>query len=191
MTNNPKGQGNWLSRRANVVVWAGAILLWLAPMIAMQFSDEVDWTAFDFVLWAIMLGFVAGGFEIATRLSGSWAYRLGAGVALGMTFLTVWANLAVGIIGNENNPLNLMFFGVLLTGIVASVCVLFRPGGMVYAMGITAIAQIVVAVVAQAQGHNIWPFTIVAASLWAGSALLFRKAGRVEPSKSGAAENAA
>ena len=34
-------------------------------------------------------------------------------------FLLIWINLAVGIIGSEDNPANLMYGAVLLLGLVA------------------------------------------------------------------------
>ena len=46
-------------------------------------------------------------------------------------FLLVWVNIAVGFLGNENNPANLMFFGLLgLTLVGALRCAVSsaRPG---------------------------------------------------------------
>ena len=42
---------------------------------------------------------------------------LAVAVAVGAAFLMTWANLAVGIIGNEGNPAHLMFFGVVAIGL--------------------------------------------------------------------------
>jgi hypothetical protein len=35
------------------------------------------------------------------------------GLAVGTALFLVWSNLAVGLIGSENNPANMMYLGVL------------------------------------------------------------------------------
>ena len=72
--------------------------------------------------------------ELTLRATGSLAYRAAVVVALGAAFLLTWVNLAVGITGNENNPLNLMFFGVLAVGLVGAVVAGFKSGAMARAM---------------------------------------------------------
>src|SRR5690625_3892807 len=47
--------------------------------------------------------------EIAVRKSTLRTYRLAVAVALFTAFCLVWANGAVGIIGAENNPINLLY----------------------------------------------------------------------------------
>ncbi|HEX8470763.1 MAG TPA: hypothetical protein VF633_06600 [Brevundimonas sp.] len=173
--------GGMLGRRLNIAVWCGAVCLWLLPLVAMQFTREVAWTTFDFIVWGLMLVVAAGAFELATRMSGNIAYRLGAGLALAASFFMVWVNLAVGIIGNENEPLNLMFFGVLLIGVLGSVAVMFRARGMIWTMLIMAIAQGVVAVVAQVYGHFIWPISVAFTAVWLTSAWLFKRAAETRP----------
>ena len=61
-------------------------------------------------------------------------------------------NLAVGVIGSEENPANLMFGGVLAVGIVGAVVARFRPRGMARALVSTAVAQTTVGVIAPARG---------------------------------------
>jgi len=61
-------------------------------------------------------------------------YRIGVGVALAASFLQVWMNLAVGIVGNEDNPVNLGFFAVVVTAGACAFVAQFRPDGMARAM---------------------------------------------------------
>jgi peptidoglycan/LPS O-acetylase OafA/YrhL len=81
------------------------IILWLAlatggilliPLIAMQFTDEVQWGVFDFIVMGALL-FGTGSLLILTarRLSGK--RRILAGLAVLILFLYIWAELAVGI----------------------------------------------------------------------------------------------
>ena len=92
------------------LMWSGAIALLLAPAVAMQFSAEVNWTPADFIVFGTMLAIAGGTVEIAARASRDQAYLIATVIAVGAGFLMVWANLAVGIIGSENNPANLIFF---------------------------------------------------------------------------------
>ena len=46
------------------VMWGGAALLLALPLVAMQFTSEVNWTASDFVVMGAMLGIAAGTVEL-------------------------------------------------------------------------------------------------------------------------------
>lgn len=173
-TAKPRPRNRW-----SLPVSAGLLCLWLLPAVAMRFTDEVDWTASDFVVWAVMLSLAGGAWELAMRASGSLAYRAGAVVAIGTGFLMVWANLAVGIIGDEDNPANLMFFGVLLVGIVGAFAARFRPRGMSRAMAAVCAAQVLASVIAFVAGWGATPVVMVVfGAAWLLSAWLFREAGR-------------
>jgi hypothetical protein len=87
-----------------------------------------------------MLGAVGGLLELAVRVAPNRFYRGGAGLALLGAFLLVWANLAVGIVGSENNPDNQLFFVALLIGIGGIVGAGAKGDGMARAMLTTAIA---------------------------------------------------
>ena len=133
----------------------------------------------DFIFLAILLVGVGGAYELAARMTGNRAYRVAVGVALAAAFILVCLNLAVGIIGNEDNPANWMYGGVLAVGIIGPVIARFRPHGMARALSATALAQVLVAVVALiARLGFTGPITVFFAGLWLISAWLFRKAAR-------------
>ena len=117
----------WNSWR--MALWGDALSLWLLPALLMQLDAGVVWDESDFIIFAIMLGTAVGLCELAVRVSRSNAYLAGTGVAVAAGFLLTWANLAVGIIGNEENPANLMFFGVLAVGFLGALLARFRPLG--------------------------------------------------------------
>ena len=119
-----------------LIGWAFPVGLLTIPWLA-----HFPWTASDFIFAAVMFGAVGGTFELAVRASGSWAYRAGSALALGTAFLTVWINLAVGIIGNEDNPLNLMFFAVIAAAIVGAIVAKFEAPGMARAMTVASALQ--------------------------------------------------
>ncbi len=159
------------------VVWGGAGVAWLIPLVAKLLTD-LPWTTFDFVAWGVMLLVAASVCEVGLRLSGSLAYRAGVVVAAGTSFLIVWSNLAVGIIGNENNPLNQIFFGVIAIAIVGAFLARFRANGMALAMAVTAAAQFGTGFIALAHEYIVFAIVGVFSLGWLLAAWLFREAAR-------------
>ncbi len=164
-------------------------LILLVPLVAMQFTDEVDWDLFDFVFAGVLLFGAGLTYELIARKGGTVAYRVAVGVAVAAAVLLVWVNGAVGIIGNPGNA-NLMYIGVLAVGIIGALIARFQPHGMARTLFATALAQILVAVIALvfglgSSGPN-WPLDVLIATaffatLWVGSALLFRRASASDP----------
>lgn len=166
------------ANRWRIAMWGGAALLLMLPLVAMQFTREVNWDLSDFVAFGVMLTVACGTYELAARMTGNGAYRTAVGIAVATGFILVWINLAVGIIGNEDNVLNLLYGGVLLIGMLGALIARFRPQGMARTLVATAIAQGLVAVTAQVAGHFTWVLTAVFVALWLTSAHLFGKAAR-------------
>ena len=166
--------------------WGGAVALLLAPLVAMRFTSEVNWTASDFIFAGGLFAFIGGAFELAVWASRDRAYRAAAALALLGTFLTIWANLAVGIVGSENNPPNLLFFGALLIGIAMACVGRFRASPMSIATLATAASLGIAFVIAVMQPID-EPFvphireslgTGILAALFSASSALFRKAAQ-------------
>jgi hypothetical protein len=96
-----------------LTAWAaitGGILL--IPLIAMQFSEDVTWTVFDFIFAGILLFGAGLAFELVTSRMRNTAYLAATGVALGAGVLLIVVTGAVGVIGSEENDANLMYAGV-------------------------------------------------------------------------------
>jgi hypothetical protein len=182
--NTENGDGRrW--RFWRIVPWVIAALIFLLPLVAMQFTDEMAWDETDFIVLGAMLFGACGVYELAARMTGNIAYRAAVGVAVVAAFILIWMNLAVGIIGSEDNPANLMYGGVLAIGIIGGLIVRFRPRGMARVLAATAFAQAFVGVVALVAGLGStganWPRVIIVltgffAALWLVSAWLFRRA---------------
>ncbi len=80
---------------ALVVVGTGAALS--IPFIAMQFTNEVQWTLFDFAVMGTLLSGTGFLIALASRKIRSNTYRTAAITALIAGLLIVWIHLAVGI----------------------------------------------------------------------------------------------
>jgi hypothetical protein len=167
--------------RLRPVIWGGAALLLLLPAIAMRLhASGVDWDARDFMVFGAMLATACGLYELATRMSGDLRYRAAAGIAVATGFLTVWANLAVGMIGDEGNPFNLLFAGVLAVAIVGAALAKLQAPGLAKAMLAASISQALVVAVAFGIGGD--PRGAACSALfiapWLVSSALFRRASQ-------------
>lgn len=163
--------------RLRPFVWGGLAALLLIPLIAMQFTREVQWDETDFLVMGAMLAAVGGGYELTIRLSDNALYRFGAGVAVVTGFLIIWANLAVGFIGNENNPWNLLFAVVLFLMIVGAIVSGFRARGLALSLLVGAFVQVAGLIAAALLGQNVSPGpSIVFTLLWLLAAGLFQAA---------------
>lgn len=165
------------------IAFATAFVL-SVPLLAMQFTDQVAWDLADFAVAGALLFGAGLAFVLVARKARQAAYRSAAGVAIAAALLLVWMNLAVGIIGSERNPANLMYIAVLAVGAGGAFAARFQAQGMAWAMGAAAIAQALVAVIAMfahpdANEHlNLLLVTGFFMALFAGSALLFRRAAK-------------
>ena len=76
------------------------LLLLLIPFVAMQFTNEVNWSLMDFVMAGILLFGTSLVIELVLRKVKSTKHRLLiSGIILLLLFL-LWAELAVGIFGS-------------------------------------------------------------------------------------------
>ncbi|MDZ4860019.1 MAG: hypothetical protein SGI88_13655 [Candidatus Hydrogenedentes bacterium] len=183
------------NKRIVVIVFVVACIL-MAPFVAMQFTDEVTWSLLDFVAAGGLLLGAGLTYEFISRLAGNTAYKAAVAVAVATGLILVWINLAVGIIGSENNSANLMYFGVLQIGFIGAIIARLQPRGMARAMYATAIGQALAPVIAlfmwNAQGVSaatffggagvlgVFVLNTFFVAMWIASATLFHSA-RVKP----------
>ncbi len=163
--------------------WSTAAALLALPAIAMQFSDEVDWTTGDFAMATVILLITGLAAEGGLRLARSWQHLIGFALAIFAAFFTVWSNLAVGIIGDEDASINPRFFTLLAMAIVASILLRFRPRAMATITGILAVSQLALGLAAQRimPGHDVeWGVLALLAALWFAASLSFHSMARAE-----------
>lgn len=85
-------------RLYSILLTAAALLL--IPFIAMQFTHEVNWSLFDFLVAGVLLSGAGLACELILRKVKPTRYRiLLCSSALLLLFL-IWAELAVGIFGS-------------------------------------------------------------------------------------------
>jgi hypothetical protein len=176
-----------------LIGWAAVVaLVMLVPFLA-----RWNWPWFAYPFWGALLFGAGLTYEQIARKGGTIAYRAAVGIACATGIVLVFINAAVGIIGD--GPVNLMYLGVLAVGFVGALIVRFEARGMALALLATALAQMLVPVIALVIWKAGWqdllidpnspnpPFdpgigpvfglNAVFAMLFAGSAMLFRHAG--------------
>ena len=118
------------------------------------------------------------------------AYRSAVVLAVGTMLFLAWGVVAMGVIGAEGDPFDLLYFAVLAVGIVGAVVARFQPLGMVRVLVAMAGAQALVAAIALLVGKHEVPVSSVAeivglnglyVALFLGSAWLFQRAARRIP----------
>lgn len=166
-------------------------ILLLIPLVAMQFSDEVVWTLSDFVIAGLLLFGTGLSYKLITWKASKIAYRIAVGFALFTGLFLIWVNLAVGLIGSEDNPANLMYFGVIMVGVIGAFISDFRSRGLSLTMFAMALAQMLAAIIALLAGMHQLPDSSMTEivgvngffiALFVLSALLFRHASKEESS---------
>lgn len=182
-----------LMQTKNVVRWVVITAALLAiPLLAMVFklgvpdpgsgTDGVNWGPFDFVIAGVLILGAGLTYEWASSRVGTGPQRIAVAIAVGAALLLIWVNLAVGMIGDEGNPANLMYLGVLAVLLIGAAIARLEPSRMAVAMFATAAGHAVVAVIALVAGPGSTPpadaFFI---GLWVVSGLLFRQASVTGP----------
>lgn len=161
------------------------LVILMIPLIAMQFSNEVVWTLSDFIFAGILIFGTGLTFKLITWKSADRNYRIAVGFALFSGFFLIWSNLAVGIIGSEDNEFNLLYFLVIAVGIIGAFMAQFKPAGLMYTLfSMAALLAVIAAValftgMAEIQGSSVYEILTVNGffiTLFLVAGFLFRNA---------------
>lgn len=86
--------------KQRLIVTFGIVAFILAiPLVAMQFTNEVDWKLADFVVMGTLLSITGLAIELVTRKVKSANGRIIITLAILLVLFLIWAELAVGIFG--------------------------------------------------------------------------------------------
>lgn len=170
-------------------------LILVIPLLGNHFVDGWNWRPGGFVVLGILLFGIGFTYQLVTRNRDAIAYRAAVGIAFAAAFLLTWGNFVQMA---DVTPAAAMYFGVPIVGIIGAAVARLRPNGMARALFVTALAQVLVLAAALMMLINRNPQVTTwtppelrgfggnafFAMLFAGSALLFRKAGRGESAPS-------
>jgi Kef-type K+ transport system membrane component KefB len=76
----------------------GALLL--VPLVAMQFTNEVNWSVADFIIMGFLLTSAALLLKLVSSIGLSKKTKIGLSLGVLLLFLLVWGELAVGLFGS-------------------------------------------------------------------------------------------
>ena len=82
--------------RSIVYIGLATALILMIPLIAMQFSNDVDWNWLDFTIIGALLFGAGLTYELLARKTGN---RVVVGIAVAAIVFLIWAELSVGIFG--------------------------------------------------------------------------------------------
>ncbi|WP_372770482.1 hypothetical protein [Lutibacter sp.] len=82
-----------------IIILTGIAFLLLIPFVAMQFTNEVNWTSSDFVIMGILLTGTGLLCEIIMRKVKTIKNRIIICGLILFVFFLVWIELAVGVFG--------------------------------------------------------------------------------------------
>tara|TARA_B100000315_G_scaffold52165_1_gene46525 strand:+ start:431 stop:703 length:273 start_codon:yes stop_codon:yes gene_type:complete len=74
-------------------------LLLIIPLIAMQLTDEVEWSLFDFIIMGTLLSITGMMGEIIFKKVKKYEHRVILYLVVIIIFFLIWAELSVGIFG--------------------------------------------------------------------------------------------
>lgn len=174
----------WPQRLALLMAAAALMIL---PLIALRGLDPAAWDSpGDFMFLAILLTGIATAHEVAMRIPPRRAHAAATALAVGTALLTLWINLAVGIIGSEDNPANWIFAAAPAVAVLGALLARFAASGMARAMAAAAAAQGLAFAGALIAGLGFTgPITVFFAALWLIAAQLFRRAATLAPGRGG------
>lgn len=104
---NQKGSKLMETKNTDIIM-QNKVFLWIAlatglillmPLTAMQFTNQVNWTLFDFILMGTLL-FGAGSLFVLAARRIDKKYWVPIGIAFAIALLWLWAELAVGVFTN-------------------------------------------------------------------------------------------
>ena len=89
------------NKRLSIILLTVALLL-LMPIIAMQFTNEVNWNVFDFIAAGVLLLGTGLLCELVIRKVKKPRHRIVLCLAILLALLLFWTELAVGIFGTHH-----------------------------------------------------------------------------------------
>lgn len=199
MAENLERIGPWGLSSRRFAAWTAVVAIFLlVPLLGNLFVEGWNWPPLAFPLWGALLFGAGITYELIARMGRTIAYRAAVGIACATGFVLVFINAAAGIIGD--GPVNLLYLGVLAVGFIGALIAGFQPSGMALALFASAVAQMLVPVIALmlwragcldlvTDPHSPHPpfhpgvaqvfgLNAAFAMLFVGSALLFRRAAR-------------
>lgn len=87
-------------KQTSVFIYSAVAVILSIPLIAMQFTTEVNWTASDFLIMGALLFTTAFAVDLVLKKVKTFKSRLILIFGILALLILIWAELAVGIFGS-------------------------------------------------------------------------------------------
>lgn len=170
-------------RKTMLRVALAALALLMVPAVASRMVAGWNWPAKAFVLVYFLFFVVGMAYALIARRMDAWSYKAGVGVALATGFVMTWSNMVQ--VADSGQPVNLLYNGVLVVGIVGVLLARLKARGLAHTLFVMVATLALIAVVlpSVAPSHLARNMAIkqgIFVMLFAASGLLFRHAGLAE-----------
>jgi hypothetical protein len=160
----------------------GALAVLMAPLVASQVVEGWNWPAGTFVFVYVLFFGTGMAYALIARRMNAWAYKAAVGLALVAGFVLGWATMVH--MSETENPVNLVYFGVLAVGAVGAGLARLEARGMARALFAMAAALAVAWFITQVLSSDtpagpVWNIGVMHGGfvlLFAAAGLLFRHA---------------
>lgn len=157
----------------------GALAVLMVPLVASRVVEGWHWGAGAFVFVYVLFFLTGMAYALIARKMGAWSYKVGVGVALVAGFALGWSNMVH--VADSENPANLVYYSVLVVGIVGACLARLEARGLartLFAMAATLalIALIVPSGAPPYMARNMAIGHAAFVVLFTASGLLFRYA---------------
>lgn len=183
-----KENGAYMTEMQKKVVRAAvvALVLLMAPLVGSQVVEGWNWGPGAFVFTYVMFFGTALAYGLIAGRMGAWAYKAAVGLALVSGFVLGWS--AMVHMSETDNPVNLVYFGVLAVGAAGAWLARLKARGMARAMFAMAAAMAMAWVITQVvmvdtPAGPVWNIGMRhggLAAVFAAAGLLFRRASVAE-----------
>lgn len=95
-----------------------ALGLLMVPLVASQMIEGWNWKAGSFVILYVLLFAIGMAYAVIARRMGAWSYKAAVGLALAAGFILAWSNMVH--VADSGNPANLVYYSVLVLGILGA-----------------------------------------------------------------------
>ena len=86
-------------KQRTIAIFSIPLVLLSIPFVAMRFTDEVNWSLFDFLIMGFLLFSAAFAVELVLRMEKRIKFRIMYSALILIVLFLIWAELAVGIFG--------------------------------------------------------------------------------------------
>jgi hypothetical protein len=163
-----------------------ALALLMVPLVASRIVDGWNWPPKAFVLTYVLFFATGMAYALIARKMNAWSYKVAVAIALVAGFVLGWSTMVH--MSETENPLNLVYFGVILVGAIGATIARLQARGLAHALFAMALALSVAWVITQVLNTDppAGPFWNVAVKhgglvlVFLTSGLLFRHASLAE-----------